>query len=76
MSIYNRVAKTVEPKRKKLAKMNAELDAANATLKEKQDQLAAVIAKVEDLQRQLDETISENARFWFKGNARSLYLFP
>merc|ERR1711871_444313 len=59
MHVYDRVAKTVGPKKALLAKMNKELDAANAKLKEKQDELAAVKAKVAGLEKQLADTLAE-----------------
>jgi dynein heavy chain, axonemal len=59
MDVYSKVAKSVGPKKEMLAKLNAELDAANAALKEKQDQLAAVIAKVDALKQQLDDTLAK-----------------
>ena len=59
MAIYDRVAKTVEPKKKLLAKMNAELDKANANLKGKQDELDAILAKVADLKATLEATLAE-----------------
>jgi dynein heavy chain len=59
MHVYDRVAKTVGPKKALLAKMNKELDAANATLKEKQDQLAEVKAKVAGLEKTLADTLAE-----------------
>lgn len=49
----------VEPKRKKLAEAEAQLQAANAQLKEKQDALAAVVHRVNDLKRQLADAESE-----------------
>ena len=62
MVIYSRVAKEVEPKKQRLAAMNAELASANATLKEKQDQLQEVMDKVAALQRKCQETVDEKDR--------------
>ena len=59
MAIYDRVAKTVEPKKKLLAKMNAELDAANASLNEKQTELKEILDKVAGLKATLEATLAE-----------------
>jgi len=59
MDVYHEVAKVVEPKRVKLREAEASLAAANATLKEKQDALAAVIANVESLKAQLSQAQTE-----------------
>jgi dynein heavy chain len=59
MAIYDRVAKTVEPKKKLLAKMNAELDAANASLNEKQAELKEILDKVAGLKATLEATLAE-----------------
>jgi dynein heavy chain len=57
MVIYDRVAKTVGPKKALLASKKAELNEAMALLKEKQDTLAEVIAKVASLKKTLQETL-------------------
>eukprot|EP01029_Cantina_marsupialis_P009144 TRINITY_DN2137_c0_g5_i1.p1 TRINITY_DN2137_c0_g5~~TRINITY_DN2137_c0_g5_i1.p1 ORF type:complete len:3984 (-),score=1416.37 TRINITY_DN2137_c0_g5_i1:203-12154(-) len=62
MDVYAKVAKTVEPKKKKLAELNAELDTANSSLKAKEDELQAVLDKVATLQRQCDDTVAEKER--------------
>ena len=62
MVIYSKVAKEVEPKKQRLAAMNAELAGANATLKEKQDQLQAVLDKVATLKQKCDDTVAEKDR--------------
>lgn len=49
--LYAKVLKTVEPKRQTLAAAQEELDKTMAVLKEKQDKLAAVEAKVGHLIR-------------------------
>ena len=59
MDLYSRVAKTVEPKKKLVAEMNAQLASAMAVLKEKQDTLATVIAKVDGLEETLRATLEE-----------------
>jgi dynein heavy chain len=55
MCTYQRVAKTVEPKRKKLAEASAQLAEAQAILKAKEERLAEVKAYVAKLKRQLQE---------------------
>jgi dynein heavy chain len=62
MHIYSRVAKEVGPKKAMVARLNAELAEANAKLKEKQDDLAAIIAKVDGLKQQLEETIANKKK--------------
>eukprot|EP00930_Biecheleria_cincta_P042962 TRINITY_DN29559_c0_g2_i1.p1 TRINITY_DN29559_c0_g2~~TRINITY_DN29559_c0_g2_i1.p1 ORF type:complete len:4097 (+),score=999.81 TRINITY_DN29559_c0_g2_i1:1152-12293(+) len=62
MDTYSKVAKEVEPKRNKVRALNEELATANAALKEKQDNLKAVIDQVEALQKQLDDTVAEKDR--------------
>tara|TARA_B110000091_G_C13815478_1_gene477476 strand:- start:105 stop:4382 length:4278 start_codon:yes stop_codon:yes gene_type:complete len=59
MIIYDRVAKTVGPKKALLASKKAELKEAMGLLKEKQDMLAEVIAKVAGLKKTLQETLDE-----------------
>ena len=46
MDLYAKVFKTVEPKRQKLSQAQSELDSVMSVLKEKQDKLAGVEAKV------------------------------
>ena len=62
MDVYAKVAKEVEPKKKRLEEMNAQLNAAEADLKEKQDQLQEVLDKVNALQEQCDRTVAEKER--------------
>eukprot|EP00879_Flechtneria_rotunda_P011225 GHRR01011724.1.p1 GENE.GHRR01011724.1~~GHRR01011724.1.p1 ORF type:complete len:1363 (+),score=486.85 GHRR01011724.1:1838-5926(+) len=59
MDVYHRVAKTVEPKRQKLREAESQLERANKQLQEKQDALAAVVARVNRLQQQLADAQSE-----------------
>ena len=59
MDVYHEVAKVVEPKKAKLKEAESSLASANATLKEKQDALNAVIANVESLQKQLADAQAE-----------------
>lgn len=54
-----RVSKVVEPKRKTLAAAEAQLEAANKQLQEKQDALAAVVQRVNSLKQQLADAESE-----------------
>merc|ERR1719428_240815 len=62
MDTYSKVAKEVEPKKQKLAELNAELNAANAALKEKQDDLNAELDQVAGLEKKLNDTVSEKDR--------------
>ena len=62
MDTYDRVAKTVGPKKAKVEAMNAELKIVQDNLKKKQDQLAEVIAKVDGLKRTLEDTLAEKKR--------------
>ncbi len=59
---YANVAKDVEPKKQRLAEMNAQLAAANATLAEKQANLKAVEDKVEALEAKATATENEKQR--------------
>jgi len=59
MVVYNKVAKDVGPKKARLDEMNSVLFAANASLQEKQDALAAVVSKVAKLQEQCAATVEE-----------------
>jgi dynein heavy chain len=59
MDVYSEVAKTVEPKKARLKEMSDILAEANALLKEKQDELHAVVSKVEALEKQLRDTMAE-----------------
>ena len=62
VDVYSKVAKEVEPKKRRLAEMNARLSAANATLREKQDALQAVLDKVARLQQKCEEVQGEKER--------------
>eukprot|EP01029_Cantina_marsupialis_P005823 TRINITY_DN1630_c1_g5_i3.p1 TRINITY_DN1630_c1_g5~~TRINITY_DN1630_c1_g5_i3.p1 ORF type:complete len:1943 (+),score=485.57 TRINITY_DN1630_c1_g5_i3:173-6001(+) len=62
MDIYSKVAKEVEPKRKRLNEMNKQLSAQNAELAEKQGELQKVLDKVAELQAQCDATVDEKNR--------------
>lgn len=59
MNVYHKVAKEVAPKRERVDAMNRQLAQANASLKEKQDALQAVLDKVAALQEQCDSTVAE-----------------
>ncbi|KAH8072852.1 dynein light chain binding protein [Aureococcus anophagefferens] len=62
MNVYHKVAKEVGPKREKVQKLTDQLNAANASLKEKQDALQAVMDKVQALQEQCDATVAEKTK--------------
>jgi dynein heavy chain len=62
MDTYSKVAKEVEPKKQKLAELNAELAGANAALKEKQDDLKRVLDQVAGLEKKLNDTVTEKDR--------------
>ena len=62
MDTYDRVAKTVGPKKAKVEAMNAELKIVQDNLKKKQDQLAEGNAKVGGLKRTLEDTLAEKKR--------------
>lgn len=68
MVLYSEVAKTVEPKKKRLAEMNQALAEANATLKKKQDALQEIIDKVNKLKEQCDQTMKEKAKLEFESD--------
>jgi len=59
VNTYSLVAKDVEPKKQRLAEMNAQLDEAKAALKIKQDSLQEVLDKLAGLQRTASETQAE-----------------
>ena len=62
MVVYSQVAKEVEPKKQKVAEMNALLNEANAKLAEKQSQLDEVTKNVAALQKKCDDTVMEKKR--------------
>lgn len=62
MDVYADVAKEVEPKKQRLAEMNAQLAITTAQLKEKQDQLKIVLDRVALLQKTCDDTLAEKNR--------------
>eukprot|EP00397_Hematodinium_sp_SG-2012_P000045 GEMP01000045.1.p1 GENE.GEMP01000045.1~~GEMP01000045.1.p1 ORF type:complete len:3312 (+),score=740.25 GEMP01000045.1:2269-12204(+) len=59
MDTYSKVAKEVEPKKKKLEEMTESLNEANATLKNKQEELARNEKEVANLQKKLRDTENE-----------------
>lgn len=59
MDVYARVAKEVEPKKARLAQMNAILDEANRQLADKMSELQKVVDRVEGLQKLCDATVAE-----------------
>lgn len=62
MDLYSKVAKEVEPKKQRLAEMNAVLGQALAVLAQKQDELQKVIDKVDQLQKTCDQTVAEKTQ--------------
>lgn len=62
MKVYDEVAKVVEPKKQILAQSMAELEKEQAKLQSVQDELSAVIAKVDQLQATCDFTVAEKQR--------------
>ena len=62
MDVYSDVAKEVEPKKLKLAEMNALLDAAMGVLQEKQDALKIIQDKVAALNKLVADTVAEKNR--------------
>ncbi|EQC26205.1 hypothetical protein SDRG_15942 [Saprolegnia diclina VS20] len=59
MDVYSKVAKEVGPKQANLDAMNAKLEAANAVLKTKQDELRKVNENVMMLEKQCKDTLDE-----------------
>jgi len=57
--LYSEVSKKVAPKQKHLEQMNAVLQAAESKLKEKQDQMAQVVANVTMLKNRCEATLAE-----------------
>jgi len=62
MDLYAKVFRTVEPKRNALAQAEKELAQVMALLKEKQDKLAAVEAKIAELQKTYDDSVAEKQK--------------
>ena len=62
MKVYDEVAKVVEPKKQILAESMAKLQDEQSKLQKIQDELAAVIAKVDELQATCDATVAEKQR--------------
>lgn len=63
MVIYSRVSREVEPKQRKLEEMTRTLLDKENLLKEKQASLRAVLDKVAELKKKLDETLADKA-YW------------
>lgn len=59
MDLYARVYRTVEPKRKRLATANEELDVVMTDLKKKQANLKEVEDKIAFLQKNYDDSVTE-----------------
>ena len=68
MVVYSEVVKTVEPKKKRLAEMNAKLEAANAALKKQKDALQAIEDKVNKLKQQCDTTLKQKQDLEFQSD--------
>ena len=66
MILYSEVAKTVQPKRERLAEMNKQLNDANKKLKIKKDALQIIIDKVEKLKQECNKTINEKKQLEFE----------
>ncbi|XP_055873384.1 dynein axonemal heavy chain 6-like isoform X2 [Biomphalaria glabrata] len=62
MDLYSKVFKTVEPKRNALHKAQQELDTVMKLLKEKQQKLASVEAKIAELQKTYDDSVAEKQK--------------
>ncbi|BFZ25685.1 hypothetical protein BsWGS_28724 [Bradybaena similaris] len=62
MDLYAKVFRTVEPKRLALAKAQQELDTVMSLLREKQSKLAAVEAKIAQLQKSYDDSVAEKLK--------------
>ena len=62
MKVYDEVAKVVEPKKAILAESMAKLQSEQSRLQKIQDELAAVIARVDELQATCDATVAEKQR--------------
>merc|ERR1711871_888086 len=62
MSVYDRVAKTVGPKKKLLEKMNKALAEANAEKDKKEAELKEILDKVAALEKTLNETLAEKKK--------------
>ncbi|XP_050398729.1 dynein axonemal heavy chain 6 [Patella vulgata] len=62
MDLYAHVFRTVEPKRQRLAAAENELSTTMKKLKEKQDQLSEVEAKIAELQKSYDDSVSEKQK--------------
>ncbi len=62
MDVYSKVAKEVGPKQERLAQMNTMLEDANAVLAKKQEELHAVIDRVQGLEKTLKDTLDEKKR--------------
>ena len=57
MNTYATVNKKVEPKKQKLAKLQAELDGANKILQQKESELNLVKSKVAKLKKETDDML-------------------
>ena len=62
VDVFSKVVKEVEPKKQRLAALNAELAKAHAVLKAKQDTLQSVLDKVKGLKKKCDDVTAEKDR--------------
>ncbi|CAL1541921.1 unnamed protein product [Lymnaea stagnalis] len=62
MDLYAKVFRTVEPKRNALNKAQQELDTVMRLLREKQQKLATVEAKIAELQKTYDDSVAEKQK--------------
>jgi dynein heavy chain len=62
MDMYAKIAKEVEPKRKRVAVAEADLRAVTEQLKKKQQQLHQVEAKIKELQESYDHQVAEKKK--------------
>jgi dynein heavy chain len=74
MDVYSRVAKEVEPKKQKLAKLKADLKVVQDGLVVKQSALQEVLDKVAELQRLCQETMDEKDRLQKESDQTAIRL--
>jgi dynein heavy chain len=75
MDVYADVAKEVGPKKARLDEMKAQLAITTAQLKEKQNQLKAVMDKVALLQKTCDNTLSEKNRLQEESDTTGFFIY-
>jgi dynein heavy chain, axonemal len=74
MHKYDSVAKTIEPKKQKLAEAEHELSTAQAILMEKRTALAAILARVAELKRSYEESVAKKEELEATSHATQLRL--